>query len=46
VWVSPSQVISLAEKKHHDIGVLLDRAGLAQVSQLRTLVFAFFNVAR
>ena len=40
------QIIFLAEDEHHDVGVLLDRAGFAQVRQLRALVVAAFDLTR
>ena len=39
-------VVFLAEHEHHDVGVLFDRAGFAQVRQLRALVLAAFDLAR
>src|SRR4029078_467260 len=39
-------VIFLAEHEHHDVGVLLDRARLAKVGELRTLVLALLDLAR
>ena len=36
----------LAEDQHHDVGVLFERAGFAQVRQLRPLVGARFRRAR
>src|SRR4051812_46010496 len=40
------QVIFLAEDEHHDVGVLLDRAGFAQIGQHRPLVLALLDGAR
>src|SRR5690606_22632701 len=39
-------IILLAINEHDDVGVLLDRAGLAQVGELRPLVLALFDGAR
>jgi hypothetical protein len=39
-------VVFLAEDEHHHIGVLFDRAGFAQVGQLRALVLAAFHLTR
>src|SRR6516162_2897550 len=41
-----AQVIFLAEHKEHDVGVLLDRARLAQVGELRPFVIAVLDLAR
>src|SRR5690606_27526348 len=38
-------VVFLAEHEHDDVGVLLDRAGLAQVAELRPLVLAALDLA-
>src|ERR1700738_2070016 len=40
------EIIFLAEHEHHHVGVLLDRAGLTQVRQLRALVVAAFHSPR
>ena len=40
------QIIFLTVDEHHDVGVLLDRTGLAKVGQLRMLVVAAFDLAR
>ena len=40
------QIIFFAVDEHHDVGVLLDRTGLAKVGQLRMLVIAAFDLAR
>ncbi len=40
------EVIFLAVDEEHHVGVLLDRAGFAQVGQLRALVVAVFDLAR
>ncbi len=40
------EVIFLAIHEHHDVGVLLDRAGFTQVGQLRALVVAVFDLTR
>ena len=40
------EVIFLAVDEHHDVGVLLDRAGFAQVGELRALVVAAFDLTR
>ena len=40
------EVIFLAVHEHHDVGVLLDRAGFTQVGQLRALVVAAFDLTR
>src|SRR6185437_11342484 len=39
------QIIFLAIDKHHDVGVLLDRAGFAQIRELRALVVALLDRA-
>ena len=39
-------IIFLAEHEQHDVGVLLDRAGFAQVRKLRPLVLAVLDLAR
>jgi hypothetical protein len=39
-------VVFLAIDEHHHVGVLLDRARLAQVRQLRALVLAVLHLAR
>src|SRR3546814_9590672 len=39
-------VILVAVDEHDDVGVLLDRAGLAQVGELRALVLALLDGAR
>ena len=39
------QVIFLAVDEQHDVGVLLDRAGFAQVGELRPLVVAVLDLA-
>src|SRR3984893_16600346 len=40
------EVIFLAKHEHHDVGVLLDRAGFTQVRQLRALVVAALDLTR
>src|SRR3981189_1930450 len=40
------QIIFLAVDEQHDVGVLLDRTGFAQVRQLRMLVVAAFDLTR
>ena len=40
----PLDVIFLAEDKHHDVGVLLDRARFPKVAQLGPLVVAAFDL--
>ena len=40
-----AQIIFLAIHKHHHIGVLLNRARLAQVSQIWPFVLALFDGA-
>ena len=44
--LGPRQVILLAENKHDDVGVLLDRAGFTQIRQLRPLVLALLDGPR
>ena len=39
-------IIFLAEHEQHDVGILLDRARLAQVGKLRTFIIAAFDLAR
>jgi hypothetical protein len=39
-------VVFLAEHEHHHIGVLLDRAGFAQIRKLRALVLAVLHLPR
>ena len=41
-----AEVVFLAEHEQHHIGVLLDRAGFAQVRKLRALVVAVLDLAR
>src|SRR5438876_11482124 len=40
------QIVFLAEHEHHNVGVLLDRAGFTQIRQLRALVVAAFDLTR
>jgi hypothetical protein len=40
------EIVFLAENEHHDVGVLLDRSGFAQVRELGTLVLAVLDLAR
>src|ERR1043165_1904871 len=40
------QVVLLSEHEHHHVGVLLDRARLAQVGKLRALVITVFDLTR
>ena len=40
------QVIFLAKDEHHDIGILLDRAGFAQIGEHRALVLSLLDRAR
>src|SRR5262249_11176133 len=40
------EIIFLAEQEQHDVGVLLDRAGFAQVRELRALVIPVLDLAR
>ena len=39
-------VVFIAVHEHHHISVLFDRAGFAQIGQLRAFVFAAFHLAR
>ncbi len=41
-----AQIIFFAKHEHHDVGVLLDRTGFAQVGKLRTLVVTVFDLPR
>ena len=43
--LSPLDIIFLAEDEQHHVGVLLDRAGFAQIRELRTFVLALFDLA-
>ncbi|GCC49577.1 hypothetical protein chiPu_0033706, partial [Chiloscyllium punctatum] len=40
------EVVFLAIHEHHDVGVLLDRAGFTQVGKLGALVVAVFDLSR
>src|SRR5882762_2534283 len=40
------EIVFLAEDEHHDVGVLLDGAGLSEVRELRPLVLPGFHRAR
>src|SRR5579864_808873 len=40
------KIVFLTKDKHDDVGILLDRAGFAQIGQLRAFVLALLNRAR
>src|SRR5260370_29317737 len=42
-WLAAAQIVFLAEDEHDHVGVLLDRAGFAQVGELRALVVAVLD---
>ena len=42
-WFARLDIIFLAVDEQHDVGVLLNRAGLAQIGKLGALIFARFN---
>src|SRR5712671_3260652 len=45
-WLAAAQIVFLAEDEHDHVGVLLDRAGFAQVGELRALVVAVLDGTR